>query len=67
MNWSLDDEETLRISVTGKMSALNWAVTQGIISGKGKSGAPRSELRLDPKGNATRAECAAMMMKLLTQ
>ena len=46
------------------IDAMNWAVSQGIISGKGTSGAPKSELRLDPKGNASRAECAAMMKKL---
>lgn len=34
-------------------NAMNWAVTQGIMKGKG--------LRLDPKGAATRAECAAMI------
>jgi len=46
-------------------NALDWAVTQGIMSGKGNSGAAPSECMLDPLGNATRAECAAMMMKLL--
>ena len=39
-------------------NAMNWAVTQGIISGKGGN-------RLDPTGNATRAECATMVMQLL--
>lgn len=38
--------------------AMNWAITQGIISGKGNA-------RLDPLGTATRAECAAMIMRLL--
>ena len=38
--------------------AMNWAVSQGIIGGKGGG-------RLDPVGNATRAECAQMMKKLL--
>lgn len=38
--------------------AMKWAVTQEIISGKGNG-------KLDPKGTATRAECAAMVMKLL--
>ncbi len=37
--------------------AMKWAVTQGIISGKGD--------KLDPQGKATRAECAAMIMRLL--
>ena len=44
--------------------ALDWAVTQGIMSGKG-SGSDLSAYRLDPQGTATRAECASMMMKLL--
>ncbi len=39
-------------------SAMEWAVTQGIIAGKGGN-------KLDPKGNASRAECAAMLMKLV--
>lgn len=39
-------------------NAMNWAVTQGIISGKGGN-------RLDPTGNATRAECALIIMNLL--
>ena len=45
--------------------AMNWAVTQGIMSGKGKAGADISTFKLDPQGNATRAECASMMKKLL--
>ena len=59
-------QDASKVSTYAK-NALDWAVTQGIISGKGKSGAPRAELRLDPQGSATRAECAAMMRKLLTQ
>ena len=39
------------------VDAMNWAVTQGIMSGKNG--------RLDPKGNATRAECASMIMNLI--
>ena len=46
------------------IGAMNWAVTQGIISGKGKGG-DLSTYRLDPKGYATRAECASMMLRLL--
>ena len=44
--------------------AIQWAASRGIMSGKGKGtdGKPM----LDPKGNATRAECAAMIKKLLT-
>jgi len=56
--------DTSKISSWAK-TAMDWAVTQGIITGKGQSGAPKSELRLDPIGGATRAECATMMMKLL--
>ena len=44
--------------------ALNWAVTQGVVSGKGSSD-DISTYRIDPQGNATRAECAAMVTKLL--
>ena len=44
--------------------AIQWATSHGIMSGKGK-GADGKPL-LDPKGNATRAECAAMIKKLLT-
>ena len=40
-------------------------MTQGIIGGKGKTGAPKSELKIDPQGRATRAECACMITKLL--
>lgn len=44
-------------------SALQWAVTQGVMSGKpaGTTGA----YILDPQGNASRAECAAMIKSLL--
>jgi len=38
-------------------NAMNWAVSQGIISG--------SNGNLNPAGNANRAECASMMKKLL--
>jgi len=37
--------------------AMNWAVSQGIMNGKGG--------KLDPAGKATRAECASMIKKLL--
>lgn len=39
-------------------TAMNWAVTNGIITGKDNG------TRLDPKGTATRAECAKMLVKL---
>ncbi|MCR5847262.1 MAG: S-layer homology domain-containing protein [Lachnospiraceae bacterium] len=38
--------------------AMKWAVTQGIISGKGGG-------KVDPTGTATRAECAQMIMNLI--
>ena len=39
------------------VNAMDWAVSQGIISGKGG--------KLDPQGKATRAECASMIKNLL--
>ncbi len=36
--------------------SMQWALTMGIISGK-------SDIRLDPRGNATRAECAKMLLQ----
>ncbi len=53
---------------SGKISpyakdAMDWAVTQGVLSGKGSGS--KSQMRLDPQGKATRAEFAAMMTKLL--
>ena len=50
---------------TWAKEAMSWAVSQGIMSGKG-SGNDRANLKLDPLGDATRAECASMFMKLLT-
>ena len=50
---------------TWAQEALDWAVTQGIMSGKG-TGGDLSTYKLDPQGSATRAECAAMMRMLLT-
>ena len=44
--------------------AIQWATSHGIMSGKG-NGADGKPM-LDPKGNATRAECAAMIKKLFT-
>ena len=57
-------KDTKKVSNYAK-EAMAWAVSQGIISGKGEKGAPKSETRLDPQGKATRAECASMMKKLL--
>ena len=63
-NYNLDkNADALNgFSDAGKVSgyaknAMTWAVTQGILSGKGG--------RLDPAGKATRAEFAQMIMKLL--
>lgn len=47
-------------------NAMDWAVTNGVLSGKGAAGAPPAELRLDPTGTATRAECAAMLRNFMT-
>lgn len=48
-------------------TALDWAITQGIINGKGKKGEDISTFRIDPQGNATRAECASMIKTLLSK
>ena len=44
--------------------AMDWAVHRGIMKGKG-TGDDKSQLRLDPKGNATRVECASIFSKIL--
>lgn len=44
--------------------AMNWAITKGIMSGKG-SGDDLSKYKLDPNGNTTRAECAAMLKNFM--
>ena len=41
--------------------AMVWAVNRGLITGKGAEG----ETRLDPKGSATRAEIASIIMRFL--
>lgn len=46
-------------------TAMDWAVTNGILSGKGETGKPLSTFRLDPAGTATRAECAAMLKNFM--
>ncbi|HBI63808.1 MAG TPA: S-layer homology domain-containing protein, partial [Clostridiales bacterium] len=47
-------------SVSGwAKKALTWANQNGVVSGKPSGG----KLYLDPKGRATRAEAAAMLMK----
>ena len=46
-------------------TAMNWAVTNGILSGKGTAGEPIYTFRLDPAGSATRAECAAMLKNFM--
>ena len=52
------------VSVYAK-EAMNWAVTNGILNGKGTSGKPLSTFRLDPTGTATRAECATMLKNFI--
>lgn len=47
--------------------ATDWAVTKGILSGKGNAGDPISSFHLDPAGTATRAECAAMLRNFMTK
>ena len=66
--WSGMDAVTLRENLTGfvdsesvspyAVQALNWAVGEGIINGKGNQ-------ILDPKGQATRAQAAAMLQRFL--
>lgn len=46
---------------TWAQNAVQWAVTHGIMSGKGK--ASDGKTILDPQGKATRAECATMIWK----
>lgn len=41
-------------------AALAWAVENGILYGKDGN-------RLDPKGTATRAECAALLWRFVSQ
>lgn len=47
-------------------TAMNWAVTNGVLSGKGTANADFSAICLDPTGTATRAECAAMLKNFMT-
>ena len=46
-------------------TAMDWAITKGVMSGKGKKGEDISTFRLDPAGTATRAECAAMLKNFM--
>lgn len=46
-------------------TAMDWAITKGIMSGKGKKGEDISTYRLDPAGTATRGECAAMLKNFM--
>lgn len=46
-------------------TAMDWAITHGILSGKGNRGEDISTFRLDPTGTATRAECAAMLKNFM--
>ena len=47
-------------------TAMDWAVTNGVLSGKGVKGEPISTFKLDPAGTATRAECAAMLKNFIS-
>ena len=47
-------------------TAMDWAVTNGVLGGKGVKGEPLSKFKLDPAGTATRAECAAMLKNFMT-
>ena len=42
--------------------AMQWAVSNGVMSGKGQKDGSRL---LDPKGQATRAECAQMILNMM--
>ena len=46
-------------------TAMDWAITKGIMRGKGKTGEDISTFKLDPTGTATRAECAAMLKNFM--
>lgn len=56
---SLDDFEDAENVNTWSKDALEWAVNMGIVSGKPTD----TGMLLDPQGDATRAECAAMMRR----
>jgi len=45
--------------------AMKWAISKGVMKGKG-NGNDISTYKLDPTGNATRAECAAMLKNFIT-
>ena len=51
-----DFEDTAQVS-SWAVKALNWALSNGIMTGK--------NTKIDPKGKATRAECATMMQHYL--
>lgn len=55
--------DSMRVSNWAK-PAMNWAISKGIISGKGK-GTDLSQYKLDPNGSTTRAECAAMLKNFM--
>ena len=68
---SINDGEIFKYADGNKVSgyareAMNWAVTNGVLSGKGVKGDPLSKFKLDPAGTATRAECAAMLKNFMT-
>jgi len=54
---SLDSFKDGNLTSSYAISAMQWASGTGLISGKGSG-------ILDPKGKATRAEVAAILMRL---
>ena len=65
---SLNEEGIARFADRNQIAkyaetAMNWAVTHGVLKGKGNLGA--AIIYLDPTGTATRAECAAMLKNFM--
>ena len=65
--YSLEYQENIRLSFSDQnkisnwaIPAMEWAISKGIINGKGTE-----DPKLDPLGNATRAEAAQMIKSFL--
>ena len=54
---AIDGFSDANLVSTWAKDAMNWAVTNGVMSGKAGN--------LDPRGNATRAECASMFKNMI--
>ena len=54
---AIDGFSDANLVSTWAKDAMNWAVSNGVMSGKAGN--------LDPKGNATRAECASMFKNMI--